>query len=178
MHPHDNLEIVTLVFEGALAHNDSFGHDERMGAGTLQAITAGRGIQHEEKTADGAETLGVEILLRPRTRDAEPRRSVGQFPCGTPGSGFVVCASGRDQAPASALPIDQDASVCVASAGAGERVRYTLEAGRRGYVLSTRGAIVVEGTRAEPGDRVLLEGGGRVTIEAVDETCVLLIDLP
>ncbi|MGD8860035.1 MAG: pirin family protein [Myxococcales bacterium] len=178
MHPHDNAELITLVFEGGLLHRDSLGGSALLEPDVVQTMSAGRGLSHAALIEGGRGALGMEVALSPRTRDGEPRVTRARFPRDQRRGRWVTYASGRADRPAAALPIDQDAAICGARLRAGERLDYGLAAGRRGYLLGVHAPVQVGTTQVQPQERVLVEGPVTLPITATGETELVLLDLP
>jgi redox-sensitive bicupin YhaK (pirin superfamily) len=178
MHPHDNAEVVTLVFEGTLTHGDSLGERTTLSPDTVQIMSAGRGLSHEALVAGGREALAMEIVLSPRSRDGEPHVARAGFPRQQRAGRWTTYVSGRADRPDTALPMDQDAAICGARLRRGERLDYTLDAGRRAYLVSVHAPVQVGSSTVQPQERVLVEGPVTLPIAATGDTELVLIDLP
>lgn len=72
-HPHDNMEIVTIVLQGALSHKDSMGHQATITPGEVQVMSAGTGVQHSEMNASSSTTKLLQIWVFPDTQNVTPR---------------------------------------------------------------------------------------------------------
>ncbi|WP_458094314.1 pirin family protein [Roseomonas sp. WA12] len=176
LHAHRNVEIVTYVREGAITHEDSLGNKGRIGAGDVQVMSAGRGIRHAEYNAEGVPTRLFQIWLTPRTLDTEPRWSTRRFPRGERGSGFVALASG-DPAETGALPINANARLLGVSLRAGETTTHELVEGRSAYLVTTPGRIVLNGMPLGRGDGAAVTDEAHLTIDAIDDTEIVLVEL-
>lgn len=176
MHPHRDMEIVTYIRTGAISHRDGLGHEGRTEAGNVQIMSAGTGIRHSEYNAEPEDMTLFQIWIVPRRTGLPPRWENREFPH-QPGL-LVPLASGRDIAGhEGALVIHQDAAILGATLGRGQSVSYPL-AGRRAYLVATRGAVEVNGTRAEPRDGVLVTEEDTLTLHALDDAEVVVADLP
>jgi redox-sensitive bicupin YhaK (pirin superfamily) len=176
LHEHRNLEIITYVRAGAVTHEDSLGNKGRTEAGDVQVMSAGRGIRHAEYNAESVPTRLFQIWLMPRTIETEPRWSTRRFPRGERGGGFVPLASGNP-ADAGALPINADARLLGASLRAGQTLTYSLEEGRSAYLVTTPGRVALNGLPMGPGDGAAVTNEAHLTIEARDDTEIVLVEL-
>ena len=172
MHPHRDMEIITYVRSGALTHEDSLGNKGRIGAGEVQVMSAGSGIVHAEQNDGDEDVTLFQIWLHPRTTGAKPRWEQASVPQ-KPGA-LTTLVSGHGEG----LAIDQDAALLAGVLPAGTTVTHTLGVDRRAYIVPARGAIEVNGHVARPRDGVAVEGAETLTITALDEAEVVLLDLP
>ena len=174
-HPHDNVEIVTFVREGAITHHDTLGNSGRATAGQVQVMSAGSGLRHVEFNADDETARLFQIWLTTRSLDVEPRWSMTGFPDGRTTDGFVVLASG-DPGDADAIGITADARVLAARLAPGDAVRQPLTSGRA-YLVSTAAALSVNGSPIAPRDGCRIEGEAELEILASGATEVVLVDV-
>ncbi|MBB5791628.1 pirin family protein [Jiangella mangrovi] len=167
-HPHRDVEIVTWVLAGALAHQDTAGHGGELVPGVAQRMSAGRGVRHSELAA-GAGARFVQMWLPPTTAGADPSYGQADVTADLAGGGLVPVVSGlRRHAHAVAVGLGQDAAALhVGRLRAGERV--TLPSAPFVHVYVAAGAVDVEtvGPLAE-GEAVRFtdEGGRTVTAAA------------
>src|SRR3954454_20676746 len=144
MHPHRDMEIVTYVLSGSLAHRDSLGTGSVLRAGELQRMTAGTGIRHSEFNDSTTEPVHLyQIWLLPERRGLEPGYEQRGFADEEFRGGFrvVVSPDGRD----GSLTIRQDATLHLARLDAGEAASYVLRPGRHAWVQVLRGGVVLNG---------------------------------
>lgn len=175
-HPHRDMEILTWVLSGAIAHRDSSGGGGVLRTGELQHMSAGRGIVHSERNASRTESLHLlQIWIEPARSGLEPGYAQRAFPPATrPGRlAFVASPDGRD----GSLRIAQDASLLVATLSAGDTTGYDLAPGRRAWVQVARGAIALGSHRLAAGDGAALEGETRIDLHATADAEVLVFDL-
>lgn len=175
-HPHDNMEIVTWVIDGELAHADSTGSKAVLRPGMAQAMSAGSGIEHSE--VNNSRTNRVRLIqtwLLPAAQDTAPRHGEKDFADRLAGGGLVTIASpdGRD----GSLVIGQDATISVARLKAGSEARHALAAGRGAWIQVARGAVSVNGTPLSEGDGAAVEDEAALAIKATTDAEVLLFDL-
>lgn len=179
-HPHRDMEIVTIVLSGAIAHEDSLGHGETLRPGEVQRMTAGTGVVHSEFNASKTEPLHLlQIWIRPERAGLAPGYEQKAFPEAEKRGRFRVVAS-RDAREGS-LTIHQDASVHLASVGKGGSVAYTLAADRHAFLHVIRGTVTVNGGKEtlSSGDAAAISGEKGVTVAASPEgeAELLLFDL-
>ncbi|HEY1690509.1 MAG TPA: pirin family protein [Polyangiaceae bacterium] len=174
LHPHADMEIVSYVRQGTVTHRDSLGHVGHIAAGEVQAMSAGTGIRHSEHNL-GAEPLKLfQIWIRPRRRGGEPQWASRKFPAADRANALVVLASGVSGE--DALPIRADARVLGATLKAGARVEHDLRRFRNAYVAPARGVVEVNGVRVTAGDGIAATDEGCLTIVAVQDSEVVLVE--
>jgi redox-sensitive bicupin YhaK (pirin superfamily) len=174
-HPHADMEIITYVREGAITHQDSMGNQGRTGAGDVQVMSAGTGVRHAEYNLEDEKTTLFQIWVLTDRPGAQPSWGAKQFPKGDRTGSFVTLASGFAE-DADALHINAAARVSGATLKAGESAELTLDPSRHVYLVAVGGAIEVNGRRAEPRDGVAITGEEKVTIKALDEAEIVLVD--
>ena len=176
-HPHDNMEILTWVLEGALEHKDSMGNGSVIRPGEIQRMTAGTGVTHSE--FNPSETEGTHLLqiwILPAERGLEPSWEQRRFEDAELAEGLRLVASGN---PADdAVHIHQDARVYVGRLGAGDPATLELGPGRHVWVQVARGSLEVQGEALSAGDGAALSDEERLTLRGLDDAEVLVFDLP
>ncbi|MGU3285131.1 pirin family protein [Methylobacterium mesophilicum] len=175
MHPHRNMEIVTYIRDGAVTHGDNLGNRGRVGAGDVQVMSTGTGIQHSEMNAEDVPLRLFQIWIEPRTAGGAPRWASRRFPSSERGDGFVVLASG-DPTDAGALSINADARVLGATLKAGETLTHDIAPGRRGYLVTT-GAADLNGLNLDARDGAAIHEAERLDVVARSDTEVLLVEV-
>jgi redox-sensitive bicupin YhaK (pirin superfamily) len=175
-HPHDNMEIISYVLEGALAHKDSLGTGSVIRPGDVQRMSAGTGISHSEFNASPQDPVHfLQIWVLPGARGLEPAYEQKSFPAAERKGRLrlVGAPDGRD----GAVTIHQDLDLFVADLGTGDEVSHALRPRRNAWVQVTRGAVTVNGTPMSQGDGAALTDETEVHIAANDNAEVLLFDL-
>ena len=175
LHAHRDMEIVTYVREGVLRHEDNSGGRGEIGAGSVQAFSAGRGIQHSEYNDTDAPLRLFQIWVLPRRRGIEPRWATRPFPEAERAGRLLPLASGLpdDQG---ALPIDADARVLGAIVQAGESIAYPLAATRYGYLVLARGSAMVNGQRVREREGIAIHGETGIQLTAREIAEIILVD--
>lgn len=152
-HGHRDMEILSYVLEGTLAHKDSMGAPHRLGPNEVQAMTAGTGVIHSEFNGSGAEPVHfLQIWIVPDRKDLEP--SYQQFaynPAEKRGRFRLLAGPERSTNPPAAF-IHQDARMYSACIGAGESIDYTVAPGRHAWVHCAVGDVTLNGLSLNEGD--------------------------
>lgn len=174
-HPHSDMEIITYVRKGAITHKDSLGNEGRTGAGDVQVMSAGTGIQHAEYNLEDEETTLFQIWIMPDQRGGEPSWGAQPFPKDDRAGKFVTLASGV-QGDDGALPIRSNAKVVGATIKAGDTVTYPLTADRHAYLVPATGKIRVGDVEANARDGVAVTGVEAITLTALEDSEIVLVD--
>jgi redox-sensitive bicupin YhaK (pirin superfamily) len=174
-HPHQDMEIITYVREGAITHQDNLGNTGRTEAGDVQVMSAGTGIRHSEQNLEGEPTRIFQIWIKPAERGGSPRWGAKPFPKGARAGRLVALASGYVE-DAEALPIRADARVLGATLKAGGSLDYDAKPGRHLYLVPAKGTVEVNGARVETGDGVAITDEAVLTIRAINDAEVVLVD--
>ncbi len=175
-HPHSDMEIITYVRKGAITHRDNQGNEGRTESGDVQVMSAGTGIAHSEYNFEDEDTQIFQIWIIPSERGGEPNWGARPFPKGDRAGHFVPLASGiaNDN---DALPIRTDARVLGATIKAGESVTYDVsDASRHLYLVPATGKVRVEDVEARARDGVAITQRDSVTITAIEDSEVVLVD--
>jgi redox-sensitive bicupin YhaK (pirin superfamily) len=174
-HPHRDMEIITYVRSGAITHQDSMGNKGRTEAGDVQVMSAGTGVRHAEHNLEDEATTLFQIWVETDRPGAEPGWGAAKFPKSDRSGRFVTLASGF-AGDVDALKINAAARVLGASLAAGETAELALDPARHAYLVATQGPVEVNGVRAEPRDGVAVTGEERVTIRALADAELVLVD--
>jgi quercetin 2,3-dioxygenase len=152
-HAHRDMEILTYVLEGGLAHRDSMGEVHTFGADTIQAMSAGTGVIHSEFNASEREPGHfLQIWIEPAVTDAEPSyQQISYDPLEKRGR-FRLLAAPRGSDHSEAAAIHQDAFVYTSVLGSGEDLRQKLGPGRHAWVQVARGNLSINGETLAQGD--------------------------
>ncbi len=172
-HAHSDMEIITYVRTGAITHEDSLGNKGRTGAGDVQVMSAGTGVQHAEYNRESEATTLFQIWIEPRAPGGEPRWDMKPFAKDDRTGSWQLLASGFGEA--GALEIRTDARILGAVLKTGETLTYDVGAGRHAYLVAALGRVDVGGTVADARDGVALDGGP-LTITAIDDSEIVLVD--
>jgi redox-sensitive bicupin YhaK (pirin superfamily) len=175
-HGHRDMEILSYVLEGALAHEDSMGNGSTIVPGDVQRMSAGTGVRHSEYNHDkSGVTHFLQIWIEPKFTGIKPSYEQKHFPAAEKRGRLRLIAS-PDGAEGS-VKIHQDAKVFAGLFDGAEKAACALAKGRRGYVHVARGRIKVNGGALETGDALKTDAA---TLELSDGQGaeVLVFDLP
>jgi redox-sensitive bicupin YhaK (pirin superfamily) len=177
-HPHDNMEIITYVRQGAITHQDSLGNKGRTGAGDVQVMSAGTGVVHSEFNLENEETRLYQIWIEPNRENIAPRWEAREFPKSPVSNGSLpVLASGReDDVQHGALFIQQDAAIYGGRLAAGAALTQPIK--HQAYVLASQGSFTLNGQTLNQGDGAEVTGETSLMIKANAEAEILVIDVP
>jgi quercetin 2,3-dioxygenase len=175
-HPHRDMEIVTYVLSGALAHRDSMGNGSTIRPDDVQRMSAGTGVTHSEH--NGSATAPVHFLqiwILPATTGTPPSYEQRAYPTAEKRGRLrlVGAQDGRD----GAVTIHQDVALYATVLAAGERVRHALAPGRHAWVQVTHGSVDVNGQQLAAGDGAALSDEAAVELRATADSEALLFDL-
>ena len=173
-HPHSDMEILTYVLSGALAHKDSMGNTEVLKANEFQRMSAGTGIVHSEFNASNTEPVHfMQIWLEPAKDGIKP--SYEQLTITEEDKrGQLKLIAAPEGAP---LKINQDARVSIGALEPGQSVEKPLEPGRSAWVHVIKGEATVNGQQLSTGDAAAIEGEPKLTIDGRDKVEVVVFDL-
>ncbi len=176
LHPHRDMEIITLVLSGALEHKDSSGGGGVIRPGVVQHMTAGSGVRHSEFNPSETEPVHLlQIWILPDEEGITPGYEQKEFAEDERRGRLRLVASkdGRD----GSLEIHQDASIYSTLLSAGDQISHDLAEGRAAWVQVAQGAVTVGGERLDQGDGAALEQETAVEIRAEEDSELLLFDL-
>lgn len=178
LHPHRDIEIVTWVRSGAITHEDDTGNRARLVAESVQAMHAGTGIHHAERNDEDVPARLFQIWLQPRAPGGAPRWTTRCCSQARRDGRFVTLASGDPaDVGAGALPIDADARVRIATLREGETTRVALASPQSAYFVTDHGSIDIGGLRLDPRDGALVTRESDVSITALGDTDVVMVEL-
>lgn len=172
-HGHRDMEIVTYVLEGGLAHRDSLGNGSVIAPGDVQYMSAGTGVRHSEFNASQTEPVHFyQIWILPNAAGAEPRYAQKTFdaPSRTGTLRLVASGSGAD----GSIAIRQDANLYASVLGKGESLTIELPAERHLWLQVLRGSLDVDGRALSAGDGLSASNERKFSIAAGDQGAELL----
>jgi len=176
-HGHRDMEIISYVLEGGLAHRDSMGNGSVIRPGDVQRMSAGTGITHSEYNASERDPVHfLQIWIEPEVRGIAPSYEEKRFDDASKRGQWRLIAS-RDGREGS-VRIHQDARLYVTRLEAGESISHELASGRRAYVHVIRGDARVNEQPLTTGDALKVESEREVRVDQAQAADVLLFDLP
>lgn len=181
MHPHRDMEIITIVLDGALEHQDSLGNRGVIRPGEVQVMSAGKGIVHSEYNHSKDAPLHLlQLWIFPRTKGRTPRWEQRVFSAAQREGRLLPVAS--DGEIPGTLTIDQDAAIYLSRLGAGQQVTHESKPRRKGYLFVIDGALTLSTDSATSklaaGDQARLDGETRVEIQTKKNAEFIFLDLP
>jgi len=178
MHPHDNMEIITYIREGAITHRDSKGNTGKTVAGDVQVMSAGSGIFHSEHNEESVDTVLFQIWIQTAVQNVEPHWETKAFPKHTHNT-LIPLVSGRQvHAGSDVLTIHQDAAIFAGVIQSGKSFTYELEPQRHCYMVPAKGSIRINGETARARDGIYIKNESEIEITALDDSEIVLADLP
>ena len=172
-HRHRDMEIISYVVNGDLAHRDNTGSGGVIRHGEVQTMSAGRGVTHSEMNASDTEPVHfLQIWMLPKEVGTSPRYDQKYFDLAERGLKLIVSGDGREDS----LLIGQDVDLYRVLLSEGEKTVHTQKR-RRAWVQIIHGDLVVEGTLLQPGDGLALMDPEQLTLGAQGEVEALLFDL-
>ncbi|MFO1301257.1 MAG: pirin family protein [Burkholderiaceae bacterium] len=175
-HGHRDMEIISYVLSGELAHRDSMGNVVGIPPGDVQRMSAGTGVQHSEfNHAEGQVTHFLQIWIEPNVAGIVPSYEQKAIPASDKRGALRLVAS-PDGALGS-VTIHADAKLYAGFFDGSERAELVLDPARKGYVHLVRGRLDVNGQPLSAGDAALLEGEDRIALANGADAEVLVFDL-
>ena len=175
-HGHRDMEILTWVIEGAIAHRDSTGGEGVISHGELQHMTAGRGIAHSEFNPSRSEPMRLlQIWLEPAVRGLPPGYEQLAFPADGRRGRLQLVASrdGRD----GSLRMTAEGELYATALAAGDEVRQSLAPGHHAWIQVANGALTANGVRLEEGDGLAISDETELVLSADGPAEALVFDL-
>ena len=177
-HPHDNMEIVTIPFTGALKHKDSSGGAGIIKAGDVQIMSAGTGVQHSEANESATEEVTLfQTWVFPKERNITPRYDQRTFDITEREGKWQVVVSPIEED--NALWINQDARFALTNLAAGKEITYTNAYANNGvFLVVINGAVSVDEQRLNKRDALGIWETESFTITALQDAELLAIEIP
>lgn len=177
-HPHDNMEIVTIPFTGALQHKDSTGGQGVIKAGDVQIMSAGSGVQHSEFNASATDPVTLfQIWVFPKERNITPRYDQRSFDINERMNKWQTVVSPIETD--NALWINQDAKFSLTKLEAGKSLSYNTAFDKNGvFLVNISGNASVGEVTLGKRDAVGISETGNFTVTATEDTELLAIEVP
>ena len=175
-HPHREMEIVTLVLDGEITHQDSTGNKQVMKPGMVQRMSAGTGIQHSEMNLSDKPVHFYQIWIEPDERGIAPGYASTTFDPESWHNTLLPIASGEGKE--GAVPFHTAASIYRTQLDAGKSVEHKQCALRRVFIYTSDGELNVNGVVLQANDQARIDEEETITITANKDTHFVLIDVP
>jgi len=175
-HGHRDMEIISLVLEGALEHRDSLGHGAVLRPGEVQVMSAGSGIRHSEfNGVKDAPTHFLQMWILPERQAITPNYGQKDFPESARLNRFIRVAGRDDLSRDGALPIAQDADLFVTTLEGGRTADCTLRPTRAAWVHVATGHVLVNGIALHAGDGAAITDEARIQVTGVAPKSELVV---
>lgn len=176
-HPHDNMEIITYVLSGELAHKDSMGNGSLIRPGDIQLMSAGTGVAHSEFNNSQTDSVHLlQIWIMPDKRNVEPGYQQKRFDTTEMQNKFrvVVSPDGAD----GSLRIQQNARMLTGRFDTGKNTVFAADSTRRYWLQIARGDVEANGVKLEAGDGLAITREDEIAVTAKTDAEIILFDLP
>jgi redox-sensitive bicupin YhaK (pirin superfamily) len=175
-HPHQDMEIITLVVDGTLGHKDILGSTSVMRPGDVQAMSAGSGLTHSEFNHSQTEPLRIiQIWIKPEDKGLAPRyQERGSVETDKRGRLALIASQGGREG---SLPIYQDTNLYIGAVGPDDQIVHRLEPGRHAWIQTVSGEVTLNGLPLAEGDGAEMSEEDELEIETSTGGKILLFDL-
>lgn len=180
MHPHDNMEIVTIPLKGSLEHKDSMGNIGVIGPNEIQAMSAGSGVRHSEYNHSTTDPVNLlQIWVFPKVRNIQPRYDQKKYSLEDSIGTFKTIVSPDKTDDPSVMWINQDAYFSLGKFTAGQTVEYKIQhPGNGAYVFIIEGSVTINNQSLSKRDALGIWDAGQFTISINADAEILIIDVP
>jgi quercetin 2,3-dioxygenase len=177
MHSHADMEIITYILQGNLAHKDSLGNVEVIRQGHVQRMTAGTGITHSEFNASESEPVHLlQIWILPNQKGLQPSYEDAFFTDAQKQNQWCLLASQAGEQ--GSLIVHQDMSLFSSKLGERKQLNYALKERRSAYLQVANGNVEIDGKTLDAGDAAMFNFAETIEITGIKDAEILLFDLP
>ncbi len=177
MHPHRDMEIVSIVTKGVLVHTDSFGNHGEIHAGEIQYMSAGEGVLHSEFASKEEDAALFQIWIKPNEKGGKPLYNQRDFRDVTKNNQWVTLVSpdGRENS----IAIKQEAFILTTELSEGKTISIAPSSPDRGkLLLVVEGSVKIDGVTLDKRDEVQITEEKIYELEALKPSWVLVFDVP
>lgn len=180
LHPHNNMEIITIMLDGALEHRDSMGNTQVINKNEIQVMSAGSGIYHAEYNHSQTEEVRLfQIWIFPREKGLKPRYDQQMFPEDATYNKLLTIVTPDNAQQDGTMWIHQDAYLSTINQKSGDTFDYQVKIPGNGvFTFVIEGKAIVAGNLLGRRDAIGISETNSFQIEATDESKVLLIEVP
>ncbi len=176
-HPHDNMEIITIVTDGTLEHNDSMGSSTMINAEEIQVMTTGTGITHSETNPSKSKAVHLfQIWIEPHQLGLKPSYQQKKFDSNNFKNRLYHIVVGKKNE--ESLIINQDATLYLADLEKGITIDYTIKKGRGVFIFSIEGSLDINDETINSRDSIEVIGYQKININPLTTAKIILIDVP
>lgn len=175
-HPHEEMEIITIVLDGEMTHRDSMGNRTVIKAGDVQRMSAGTGLTHSEFNLTNRDVHFYQIWIFPDTAKLAPSYDQKTYAAKDWSNCLLPVASG--QGLPGAVTFHTDATIYRCALGTGKSVSYAKTAGRRVFVYLMDGQVTVNGNVLKTKDQARIDIEAPLSLASQQDSELILIDVP
>lgn len=175
-HPHEEMEIITVVLAGEMTHEDSMGNKTVIKTGDVQRMSAGTGLTHSEFNLAEEPVHFYQIWIFPDKPQLEPSYDQKNFSPDQWQNKLLPVASGQNKS--GTVGFHTDATIYRSALDAGNELTLDQTAGRRVFIYLTSGKLSVDGSVLEPSDQARIDTEAAIKIKAEDASEFVLVDVP
>lgn len=177
LHPHDNMEIITIVIEGQLEHKDSMGGHGIINNNEIQVMSAGTGIMHSEYNASATQDLKLfQIWIESKEYNIKPRYEQKNLLEKLPTNKIITLVSGDKNS--KTLYIHQDAKISIGYFDTKQEVKYPLANKHGLFIMNIAGQISLGKNKLNKRDAIAISQTNQVKINVQESSKILLIEVP
>ena len=175
-HPHDEMEIITIVLKGEISHQDSMGNGGVIRAGEVQRMSAGTGLTHSEYNEADKDLHFYQIWILPDVKGLAPSYEQKRYAESEFKNVLFPLASGQNKA--GAVSFHTDATLYRSQLEAGRQLRHHTSGDRKLFIYLTSGSLRVNGEPLSPRDQARLAGAETLELAADHDADFILVDVP
>jgi redox-sensitive bicupin YhaK (pirin superfamily) len=176
-HPHSDMEIVSIVLNGLIRHEDNMGNSVVTSFGEVQRMSAGSGVIHTEFNASETEELRLlQLWFMPKERGLAPSYEAVKFDTNKLHNALLPVVSDRELEQVAS--IGQDMTIYLSKLERGKQLQYEVKSGRRQFLFIIEGQLQVHGETLAAGDTAQIEAVEELAFTAKEPAFFMLIDLP
>ncbi len=178
MHPHNDMEIITIILDGALQHKDNMGNGSIIKPGDVQVMSAGTGVLHSEfNPLESQATNLFQLWIIPKEKNIAPRYDQRTYGVDERNNKIQTVASGFKGE--NELYIHQDAAISLAKLQPSSSLEYEIKKSGNGvYIMSVNGNIDVEGTKLNTRDAIGVWETGKIQMSSMTGSDIMIIEVP
>lgn len=178
MHPHNDMEIITIILKGALEHKDNMGNGSQIKPGDVQVMSAGTGVLHSEFNPSPSEEVSLfQLWIFPKEKGIKPKYDQKTFDDTERKNSAQLVASGFKKN--GELYIHQDAAISLAAIDKNNSLEYNVsQRGNGAYIMVVEGAVEINGEKLGRRDAIGITDTETVKIKADEQSSLLIIDVP
>lgn len=180
MHPHNDMEIITIPLAGSLKHRDNMGNEAVIQAGEVQVMSAGSGLIHSEINSDPKEEVNLfQIWILPQAQNVTPRYDQKRFDALKKKNTLTTVVSPESETHNEALWIHQQAFIHLGNFDAGQTLEYPLKKSVNGlYLMVINGSLSLADETLNTRDAIGISGVEHITLSTASDTSFLLLEVP